>query len=91
MPGVEADPLLRDPRLDREREPLLEERRDLGGDIVVARVVLHRPRLALHVHQAEVAARVGDHAGELGVAAERGDVVDQLGAELERPRVRPRP
>ena len=53
---------------DGEREPLLEERGDLGGDVVVARVALHRPRLALHVHEADVRARVGDDAGELRVA-----------------------
>ena len=34
---VEADPLLRDALRDRELEPLLEERRDLGDDVVVAR------------------------------------------------------
>ena len=65
---VEADPLLRNPLRDGEREALLEERRDLRGDVVVARVLLHRPRLALHVHEAEIRAGVGDHAGEVGVA-----------------------
>ena len=37
-PGVEADPLLGDPCRDGDREPLLEERGDLGDDVVVARV-----------------------------------------------------
>ena len=55
--GVEADVLLGDALRDREREPLLEERGDLRRDVVVARVGLHRPRLALHVHQADVRAR----------------------------------
>src|SRR3954463_13895599 len=40
--------------------PLLEEGGDLRGDVVVARIGLHRPRLALHVHQAEVGARLRD-------------------------------
>ena len=53
-------------------------------DVVVARVDLHRARLALHVHQAEVRAAVRDDARELRVAAQRGDVVDELRAELER-------
>ena len=66
-------------------EPLLEERGDLRDDVVVARVDLHRPRLALHVHQAEVRVRLGDDLGQLRVAAQRGDVVDELRAELERP------
>ena len=69
---------------DGEREPLLEEGGDLGRDVVVARILLHRPRLAQHVHQADVRARVGDDAGELGIGTERGHVVDDLGAERER-------
>ena len=51
-PGVEHDPLLGDAVADREAEPLLEERLDLGDDVVVARVALHRARVAEHVHQA---------------------------------------
>ena len=90
-PRVEADVLLRDPRRDRDREPLLEEAGDLADDVVVARLDLHRARLPLHVHQADVRARVGDHAGELRIAAQGGDVVDERGAELERPRAPPRP
>src|SRR5947209_2591288 len=39
--GVEADPLLRDPSRHGERQPLLEERRDLTGDVAVARLELH--------------------------------------------------
>ena len=62
-PGVEQDPLLGHPMRDRERHPLLEERLDLGYDIVVARILLHRPRLTEHVHQAAVDPRRGDHVG----------------------------
>jgi hypothetical protein len=69
---------------DGEPQPLLQERGDLGRDVVVVGVDLHRSRLALHVHQADVAVGVGDDAGEVAVAAERGDVVDELGAERER-------
>src|SRR6476660_8766333 len=32
-PGVEADRLLRDSLLDRERKPLVEEARDFGNDV----------------------------------------------------------
>ena len=74
---------------DRERHPLLEERLDVADDIVVVRVVLHRPRAAEHVHQAAVGAAVGDDAGHLGVAPQRGHVVDEGGAggraRLRRP------
>ena len=39
------------PARDREGEPLLEEGLHLRDDVLVAGVVLHGPRLALHVHQ----------------------------------------
>ena len=81
--GVEADPLLRDPRRDGEGEPLRQKGRDLRNNVRVARLVLHRPRLALHVHEAEVGVAVGDHAGELGIPAERGHVVHELRPEGE--------
>src|SRR5207249_12056496 len=55
---IEADALLRNPGLDREGEPLLEERRDFGDDIVVTGIVLHAARLSEHVHQAKVGASV---------------------------------
>ena len=68
----------------RRREPLREERLHVVDDVVVARAGLHRARLALHVHEADVGAGVGDDAGELGVAAQRRDVVDELRAQGER-------
>ena len=82
---VEADPLLRDPGVDGEPQPLLEEGCDLGGDVLIARIDLHRARIAGHVHQAEVCLGLGDGADEVGIGPERGDVVDQLGSEGERP------
>ena len=57
----------------------------LADDVVVPRLDLHRARLPLHVHQANVRAGVGDHARELRIAAQRRDVVHERGAELERP------
>src|SRR5215218_7522844 len=57
---VEHDALLGDALGDRERGALLEERLDLGDDVVVARVDLHRARLAEHVHEAAVAAVLCD-------------------------------
>jgi hypothetical protein len=84
-PGIEADPLLGDARIDGEAEAFLQEGGDLLGHVVVRRVELHRPRLALHVHQAKIGAGGSDHAGQLGVAAECGHVVHELGAELGRP------
>ena len=84
MPGIEADHPLVDAGIDGEAQPLFEESRDIGRDVVVRRIHLHRPRLALHVHQAEVTPGVRDDARKLRIAAKRRDVVDELGAELER-------
>ena len=76
----------RTPSRDRELGALLEEGADVVDDVVVARVVLHRARLAEHVHEAAVAAAIGDEAGELGLVAEGGDVVDVGGAGVDAPR-----
>ena len=59
-PRVQLHALLGDPGRHGGGEPLLEERLDVGDDVVVARVLLHRARLAEHVHQAAVEAAVGD-------------------------------
>ena len=48
------------PAATANAHPLLEERLDVGDDVVVARIALHRARLAEHVHQAAVDAAVGD-------------------------------
>ena len=76
--------LLRDPRSDREGESLLEERGDLRDDVVVVRRGLHRARLSLHVHQAEIGAGVSDDARELRLSPQRRHVIDHHGAECER-------
>ena len=70
-PGVEADSFLVDAGLGRELETLLQEGLHLGDDVVVARIFLHRARLAEHVHQAQTRVRVGDDACDLGLAPKR--------------------
>ena len=57
--GIDADSLLGDAAVDRERDPLLEKREHFGHDVVVLRAHLHRPRLAQHVHQADIYAMLG--------------------------------
>ena len=81
---VDHDALLAHALADRELDALLEEGADVVDDVVVARVVLHRARLAEHVHQAAVAAAIGDEAGQLGLLAEGGHVVDEGGAGVDR-------
>ena len=83
-PGVDPDPLLVDPRGGRELDPLGEERLDVVDDVVVARVVLHRPRVPSMCMSTTSQPRSAQSAGELGVAAQRGDVVDDRRAGVER-------
>ena len=83
-PGIEADMLLGNPRRHRDRQPFLEERGYLTDDVRVPRLELHRARLPLHVHQANVRSRVRDHTCEGRIGAQRGDVVHERHAHLER-------
>ena len=82
--GIEPDSLARDAVRDRMLEALGEKRADVGDDVAVARIALHRARLAEHVHEADVAAALGDERRHPGVAAQRGHVVDERGAGVER-------
>ena len=49
---VDGDALSGDAGVDRASRTLFQESGDFGGDIRIMRVLLHRPRLAAHVHQA---------------------------------------
>ena len=60
--------------------PTGQEVVDLADDVLVSRVVLHGPGDALHVHEHDPGAGLGDDPGHLGVAPHRGDVVDDRGA-----------
>ncbi len=66
IPGSRLHALLGNALRHGGAQSLLQERLDLGDDVVVARVFLHRARLALHVHQAEVGARLGDDPASSG-------------------------
>src|SRR4051794_37760633 len=70
--GVEVDPVLLDALAHGELGPLEQERLDLVDDVGVAGVLLHRARLAEHVHQAAARAVVGGQAGHVGGGPERG-------------------
>ena len=56
---------------------------DLGHDVVVAGVVLHRRRRALHVHEDVAGPGLGHERQHRRVAPSGGDVVDHGGAGLE--------
>jgi hypothetical protein len=59
---------------------------NLRDDVVVVRRGLHRARLSLHVHQAQIRLGVGDGGDEVRVTSQRGDVVDHRSAESEASR-----
>ena len=82
-PRVEADVILGNPGRHRDGEPFLEKAGDLLHNVVVTRRDLHRARLPLHVHEANVCACVGDCTREPGIATQRGDVVDEQRARSE--------
>ena len=89
---VDADALfVRCPAPVAKRQPLLEERHHLRHDIVVSGLLLHRPRLAEHVHEAEVGVGVGHDVRHLRVTPQGGDVVHELGPERRWPAVQPPP
>jgi hypothetical protein len=48
---IHDDTIPRDSRRDGNFGTLSEERRDLAYDVAIRRRLLHRPRLAEHVHQ----------------------------------------
>ena len=59
--GVDHDLVLAQPAGERESHALFEEAEHLVHDVVVARIVLHGLGLPVHVHEADGAARLGDH------------------------------
>src|SRR5947208_1457927 len=61
-----------------------QERRHLGRHIVVVRLGLHGPGLALHVHQHHVAPKVGGDRQAVRSVAQGGHVVPGRGAGLDR-------
>jgi hypothetical protein len=63
---------------------LQKEGLDVSHHVVVAGIVLHRSRIAEHVHQAAVDACLGDHVGDPGIGAKSGHIVDVRRARLER-------
>ena len=83
-PRIEPDPLLGDPGRHRDLDPLGEERLDVVDDVVVGRVLLHRPRVPGMCIRTTPALALGAQRRHLRVAAQRGDVVDDRGPGVER-------
>ena len=56
---------------------------NLGDDIIIAGVELHRGRSSLHVHEDDACTRLGGDASHFRVGRQRGDVVDDDGPGLD--------
>lgn len=82
---VEGDALRGHPGRPHGIGPLPQERRHLGHDVAVDRLLgLHGLGLAPHVHQAHTTGRVRGHHLQGARLAERRDVVDDVHAQVER-------
>ena len=85
MPGSTQIRASSMPAANRRLDALGEEGAHVVDDVVVARVVLHRPRAALHVHEDDGAVRARRRApASSGSRAQRGDVVDDRRPGVER-------
>lgn len=76
-PRVDQDPLGGDPRINGRVDALGKEGADVLHHVVVGRVLLHRLRTPLHVHQRDEAVRLRDDLGHSHVAPKCADVVHQ--------------
>ncbi len=78
-PRIQHDGVLRHPRRQAGFARLHEEFGYLGHDILVERAVLHRTRLALHVHQTHSHSRPGSPLAGTGCPQSK-DIVDDVRA-----------
>ena len=81
--GVEDDPLLGDPGIDGSLQARGQVVPHLRHDVLVRRVLLHRARVAAHVHEADVGAALGHQRQQARVEPAGGDVVDEREAGVE--------
>ena len=58
---------------------------DVQRRIAVWRILLHGARLALHMHEDDRGAALGDDPQAVGIAGQRGHVVDDAGARIDAP------
>jgi len=72
---AKPDLLARDPRRHGRLGPRRQKGDDLGHDVVIARVVLHRLGRALHMHQHHLAAQFGGGRQAVGRMVQGRDVV----------------
>ena len=83
-PRVDRYPLWPEARGAAHRHALGEKRRYLGRGVVIARRLLHRARLTLHVHQDDTSAARRDDAEGRRIMGQRRDVVDDARPGGER-------
>src|SRR5687767_11641323 len=80
---IDREPRSIDARPAACADALGEEAAHVGDDVRVARSILHRARLALHVHETQAGARRRGH-GERARLAQPAYVVDDVGRSEER-------
>ena len=81
--GIHDDPVLGETGSGTGTHPLCQKTGDLRNDVAILRLLLHRTRLALHVHEAHRTLQFGCRL-QRTFLAERADVVDHHGAHPGR-------
>lgn len=81
--GIDEDALPRDPMCLSSMRPLTKETDHLRHDITVRGVLLHGPRIALHVHENDRCAVSGDHLRHPARTTERANIVDEKRPSIE--------
>ena len=82
--GVENDAFPANPRRCRDGNPVAQFTNDVGHDITVDRLVVHRARTSPRVHQHDGGTGVGRHAAEGRLELQPADVVDHDRAGRQR-------
>ena len=83
-PGIDENLLAIDSARRPRRRELSQLARHVVHDVVVIRQLLHRPRLAAHVHQDDRHAAAAASVAHGRDRPQRADVVDDVGARVER-------
>ena len=83
-PWIHANTLGRNAVRHQRLDALPEIRADIDHHIVIVRVVLHRPRIALHMHHADIDLGVAHDRDHARIERQRRDVIDHRGPGSNR-------
>ncbi len=82
--GIQPDTLAPNPRFEGELGLRHQRIPNLGHDVAIAGIGLHGARLALHVHQHDLAAQFGGDYRTVGICAQCADIVPHCGSDRDR-------